>query len=441
MTALQDTIEIALLARIGYVRVSGLATMHNCGALAELCNMVLGRECDAIVFDLKQCTGMDSTFMGVMAGLARRRPKGPSPVIVVNADDHAVRLMDGLGLSHVVDVREEPMDVPDVGVQELHDEWTNEADKVAFVTQAHENLIAIDARNQERFGPLIEAFAKQFAGPTGAPRVTFAICNEFCEHLPIGQVFKLAADTGYQGVEIAPFTLADDVREIPADRRQQIKQQAADCGVEVIGLHWLLVKPEGLYVNHPDQAIRDRTAEYFRALIHCCADLGGTKLVIGSPKQRNVFEGLTFQQAWDYAKGTFASLLPDADARGVDLCMEPLSRSDTDFINTGAQALEFVKEIGHPRFLVHLDVKAMADEGRPMDEIIRECEGYVGHFHANDANRSYPGSGDTDFGPVVDGLNAIGYTGWVSVEVFDFTPGPQKIAAESMKYLKEKFGA
>lgn len=100
-----------------------------------------------------------------------------------------------------------------------------------------------------------------------------------------------------------------------------------------------------------------------------------------------------------------------------------------------------VKEIDHPRFLVHLDVKAMADEGRPMNDIITECKGYVGHFHANDANRSYPGSGDTDFGPVVEGLRAIGYTGWVSVEVFDFTPGPQKIAAESMKYLKEKFGA
>ena len=436
MQARQSRIEVALSDHVVYIRVIGLATMHNCGALSEFCNAELDVDCREVVFDLRQCTGMDSTFMGVMAGLALRYQDRPEPVAVVNADEHCRTLMEGLGLSHIVNVHAEAVDIPQVEGQELREDWATEQERLQCIMQAHENLVRIDQRNKERFGRFLHAFTKQ----QGGTMVKFAICNEFCQEWPIDRVFKLAADTGYQGVEIAPFTLAADVRDIPAQRRREIAQQAADCGVDIVGLHWLLVSPEGLYVNHPDKAIRDATAVYFKELIRLCGDLGGTKMVIGSPKQRNVYEGLTPQQAWDYAKEVFVSLLPDAEKAGVDLCIEPLSRSDTDFIITGAQALKLVKEIGHPRFLVHLDVKAMADEERPMDEIIKECEGYVGHFHANDANRSYPGSGDTDFGPVAAGLKAIGYDQWVSVEVFNFEPTPETIAGESIKYLKEKFG-
>ena len=267
-----------------------------------------------------------------------------------------------------------------------------------------------------------------------------AICNEFCQGWELDRVFKLAADTGFTGVELAPFTLAPDVNQVTPERRQEIRHQAKDHGVAVIGLHWLLVSPPGLYINHADAAIRARTEAYFRALINFCGDVGGTKMVIGSPKQRNVLPELSFRQAWDYARDFFTRLLPDAEQRGVDLCIEPLSRCDTNFIVTAAQGMQLCREINHPRFRLHLDVKAMCDEGRPLDAIIRECQGWVGHFHANDANRSYPGSGTTDFAPIAAGLRDIGYDGWVSVEVFDFTPGPEKIATESYRCLSQAFG-
>ena len=268
----------------------------------------------------------------------------------------------------------------------------------------------------------------------------FAICNEFCRDWKIGDVFRLAAETGYQGVEIAPFTLAPDVNEISPERRREIAEQAAAHGVEVVGLHWLLVSPEGLYVNHPDAQVRERTADYFRALIHCCADFGGNKLVIGSPKQRNVMEGLTYQQAWDYAKEVFTSVLPEAEERSVDLCIEPLAGNETSFVSTAAEGRRLCDEIDHPRFRLHLDVKAMCAEERPLDTIIRESAGYVAHFHANDANRGYPGAGDTDYGPVAEALRDIGYDGWISVEVFDFSPGPEVIAGEGRAYLRKTFG-
>ena len=436
MDPTDNRIEVALSDGTIYVRVVGLATMHNCGSLSDFCNAVLDEECREVVFDLKRCTGMDSTFMGVMAGLAVRYRDRPHPVIAVNASALCRKLMDGLGLTYIVDARPDPVEIPNVEAQAIRDDWTTNAEKLQFIKQAHENLVQIDERNRERFGRFLDAFARA----EGEPPLKLAICNEFCEKWEIDRVFKLAADTGFQGVEIAPFTLAADVNDIAPERRRQIAQQAKDHGVEVVGLHWLLVSPEGLYVNHPDKAVRDRTASYFRALIHCCADLGGDKMVIGSPKQRNVMEGLTRQQAWDYAKEVFVSVLPDAEAREVDLCIEPLTVNETNFITTAAEGVQLCKEIDHPRFRLHLDVKAMCGEGRPLDQIIKESKGYVGHVHANDANRSYPGSGDTDFVPVVEGLKAIGYDGWISVEVFNFEPGPEKIARESHQYLQKVFG-
>ena len=268
----------------------------------------------------------------------------------------------------------------------------------------------------------------------------FAMCNEFCEGWEIERALELAASSGFSGVEIAPFTLAADVREITPQQRQTIAQQARNRGLEIVGLHWLLVGPPGLYLTHPRREVRKKTADYFRALIQCCADLGGSKLVIGSPKQRNVLPECTPEQAWDYAVEVFSGLLGDAEACAVDLCIEPLARTETDFITSAAEGLRMCREIDHARFRLHLDVKAMSDEGRPLGDIIRESDGWVGHFHANDANRSYPGSGDTDFLPVAQALRDIAYKGWVSVEVFDFSPGPERIASNSYAYLSSAFG-
>ena len=268
----------------------------------------------------------------------------------------------------------------------------------------------------------------------------FAICNEFCENWELARVFELAKSNGYQGVEVAPFTIRDDSRDISSGERREIVRQAADAGIEIVGLHWLLVSPAGLYINHHDQAIRQSTIDYLRALVHLCADFGGSKLVFGSPKQRSVLPELTPAQAWDFARDAFVSVLPDAADRGVDLCIEPLPRIDTDYITTAAAGMRLCQEIDHPRFRLHLDVRAMSDEGRPLDEIIRECKGWVGHVHANDPNMGYPGSGSADFGPVFRALADIDYDEWVSVEVFDFTPGAEQIASASMEYMRTQLG-
>lgn len=269
----------------------------------------------------------------------------------------------------------------------------------------------------------------------------FALCNEFCQGWPLDDAVRLARDVGYEGVEVAPFTLADDARHVAPAERDRLRALAAQCGVRLIGLHWLLVKPPGLCLTHPDPAVRGRTGDYLEALVHLCADLGGDRMVIGSPKQRLVQPGTTPEQAWAWARDLFRALLPAAAARGVTLCLEPLARSETNLVNTVREAMRMAAELDHPRFRVHLDVKAMCDEGRPLGDIIREARGWVGHLHVNDANLGGPGSGDTDYGPIVEALAAVGYDDYASVEVFDFSPGPERIARTSLEFLRRVFRA
>jgi sugar phosphate isomerase/epimerase len=248
-----------------------------------------------------------------------------------------------------------------------------------------------------------------------------------------------AAKLGYAAVEVAPFTLANSVTDISAGERRKIREAAARYGIAIAGIHWVLVKPEGLYINHPDRSIRERTAQYFCDLVDFCADIGGTRMVVGSPKQRNVMPEVSFQQAWDWAAETFSSGVARCAARGVTLCFEPLAPAETNFINTAADAIRFVQKLDSHNFQIILDVKAMCSEAKPIPQIIRESWPHFAHFHANDHNLKGPGFGEVDFKPIAAALKEVGYNGFVSVEVFNFEEGAEAIASRSLEYLQRAF--
>ena len=265
-----------------------------------------------------------------------------------------------------------------------------------------------------------------------------SICNELFQGWPIEKVFEYAAQLGYDGVEIAPFTLADSVTEISAAKRKTIRRAAEEAGIEIVGLHWLLVKPEGLYINHPDEIIRIRTQEYIEALIHFCADIGGKVLVHGSPHQRTIKEGWGFIESWDRAKKTFEVCLKTAQKRNVIYCIEPLAHDSTNFINTVEEAIRLVKEIRHPNFKMIFDCRsASLQEKSLLEALLRALESrYLYHIHVNDANGRGPGFGEVKFTPIIKTLMEFGYKHYISIEVFQFDPDPQTIASRSIGYLK-----
>ena len=264
----------------------------------------------------------------------------------------------------------------------------------------------------------------------------FAICNELFENWAFDEVCRFAKDVGYDGLELAPFTLAPRITDLTSERRALLRRQAADAGVEIIGLHWLLAGTQEFYLTSPDPSVRSRTADYIVALSDACHDLGGTLMVFGSPKQRSLLPGVSREKAFDWAADTFRRVMPAVAANGASICMEPLSPSETDFINTCDEAVALIRAVDHPNFTLHLDVKALSSEPASVVDLIRRYAPQAGHFHANDVNLRGPGFGDVDFVPIFRALRDAGYNRWVSVEVFDYKPDPRTIAQQSVEYMR-----
>lgn len=263
------------------------------------------------------------------------------------------------------------------------------------------------------------------------------ICNEIFKDWSIGETIKYVKSIGYDGLEIAPFTLANSVVEISASERKKIRDTAEREKLDIIGTHWLLVKPEGLSISSTDVDLRRKTSLYFVELVKFTADTGGKIMVLGSPKQRSIGQDQTKNQVIEYFKEVIKTPLEIAGERQITICLEPLSRKETNFVNTVTDAISIIKGINHPNLKLILDVKAMSDEGRSYSEIINEGKDYLAHFHANDENLLGPGFGDVDFAPIIDALKGISYNGYISVEVFDFSAGPKTIAEKSIQYLKK----
>jgi len=264
----------------------------------------------------------------------------------------------------------------------------------------------------------------------------FAICNETFVDWPFDRAFATAREIGYTGIEIAPFTIAHDAKEISPARRAEVRRQAEAAELEVVGLHWLLAKTEGYYLTSPDAEVQQRTAEYLRELARLCRDLGGSIMVLGSPQQRNLLPGVSHDEAMRHAAGVLQAAMPECEACGVTIAVEPLGPAEGDFLLTAESGIELAKMVGSPNCRLHLDVKAMSSESKPIPEIIRDSRDWVAHFHANDPNKLGPGMGEVAFAPIFQALQQINYPGWVSVEVFDYSPGPENIAQQSLRYMQ-----
>ena len=266
----------------------------------------------------------------------------------------------------------------------------------------------------------------------------FAICNEiFKEWNDIERTIAYVKEVGYDGIEIAPFTLAQYVTDISPATADKIAKKAEEVGLDVVGLHWVFVGPDGVYLNHPDAQIRERTCQYLKDLAQFCADIGGKVMIFGSPKQRNVMDGVSYDEAFGYAVGTFQGALPICADLGITICMEPLTHLETNFCASAEETMKLVKAVNHPNFKLMLDTKAMTFEEESRADLIRKYASHLCHYHANDENLNGPGWGDVDFAPIFQALKDIDFDGYVSVEVFEFEPGPEAIAKKSLEYMKQ----
>jgi sugar phosphate isomerase/epimerase len=265
----------------------------------------------------------------------------------------------------------------------------------------------------------------------------YAICNELFGDRDLRETASFARELGYEGLELAPFTLADKVTDLTDKHRRQIREEIESEGIKVVGLHWLLAKTEGLQINDPDPTIRERTAQFMLEEIDLCADLGGEVLVLGSPQQRAIRPGFTRDEAWTNMIEIMHRCGERAAKRGVFFCIEALPTPECEYINTVDMCAELVRQVGHSGFQMMVDCKQMAtNDARPIPSQIKTVAPYIKHVHVNDPNRLGPGMGETDFRPILQALREIGFNKWCSVEAFDPDSGIEQIARESIQNLR-----
>jgi D-psicose/D-tagatose/L-ribulose 3-epimerase len=269
--------------------------------------------------------------------------------------------------------------------------------------------------------------------------MNLSLCNEVLGELSIEEQCQLAARLGYDGLEIAPFTLAEAPERMDADEARRLRGVVESSGLVVTGLHWLLVRPAGLSVTTPDAAVRLRTLEVVTRLIGLCAELGGSVLVHGSPKQREVPAGETREVALGRLKDFLAAAADLAAKAGVVYCIEPLSTGETSIVNTVAEAAALVREIGRPSLRTMIDCSAAGQsETQSVPDLIDAWlpTGLIAHIQVNDPNRRAPGQGEMRFAPIFAALQRNGYRGTVAVEPFDYVPDGPGAAAFAAGYLR-----
>ena len=264
-----------------------------------------------------------------------------------------------------------------------------------------------------------------------------AICNETYRDWSFEAAFQNASENGYDGIEIAPFTLHKNAFDITDQQIEETVQLADQHQLEIIGLHWLLAFTEGLHLTSRDDAVRKATAEYLRRLAVVCHALGGSVMVLGSPAQRNLGDGMSVEEGNQLAVDCLSQVVDLLEDLNVTLALEPLGPEEGNFIQTAAWGRQLIHRIGSPKVGLHLDVKAMSTESESFEDIIIASANELVHFHVNDPNRRGPGMGEVDFQPILKALKSIRYCGWLSVEVFDETVPPETTARESIQYLTQ----
>ncbi len=264
-----------------------------------------------------------------------------------------------------------------------------------------------------------------------------ALCNEVLRTLPFERQCAFAAAVGFDGLELAPFTLAENPETLTERDAVPLRAALADNGLECCGLHWLLAAPAGLSITTADDALRERTVDLMRRLIDFAAALGAGVLVHGSPAQRKLGDS-DADASRGRAEECFATAGEAAAAAGVTYCIEPLSLDETRYINTVAEAARIVSAIASPGLQTMIDTAATARDGADPGAVIREFmpTGVIRHVHVNDPNRRGPGEGALKFAPIFQSLRETGYRGWVSAEPFIYEPDGPAAAARAAGVLK-----
>jgi D-psicose/D-tagatose/L-ribulose 3-epimerase len=225
--------------------------------------------------------------------------------------------------------------------------------------------------------------------------------------------------------EIAPHVakMGFDLLEVPIESPTDLDYTRAAAIVKDLGLQTSVcaaMSPDRDLI-HADENIRKNAMSYVKHCVDAAKTLGSANVV--GPLYSAV--GRTWQQTADERKkdldllvGELKELSAYAHERGVVLCVEPLNRFETSFLNLASQAIEVVDRVDHPGCGLLLDTFHMNIEEQSIGAAIRAAGARLKHLHACENDRGAPGSGHVPWQEVADACRAIKYTGPAVIESF-----------------------
>ncbi|MFQ3619320.1 MAG: sugar phosphate isomerase/epimerase family protein [Spirochaetales bacterium] len=268
-----------------------------------------------------------------------------------------------------------------------------------------------------------------------------SVCNEFFGSRGLEESFSLLAREGYQGVEVAPYTVFGDFT--PSDLNQGVKRLRKVLilsGLTFVGFHWLMVKPEGLQLLSPDPKIRKKSWDHLRLLVELSGELGGGVLVLGSPKQRQR-GNIPLTEANAYFEEGLFEVAALAQGQNSKLLLEALPKSTTDMVNTLEEVKIWVEKIKNPALQGMFDFHNTDDESRPWSALVHDYFPLIHHVHFNNRQGNWPVAFkeglDPDYRTTFKVLEELGYEGWYSLEIFTVPADPVRVLREVKSFFQK----
>lgn len=238
---------------------------------------------------------------------------------------------------------------------------------------------------------------------------------------------KKVAGLGYEGVELA-------IRDPDKVDQGKITKLVKSYHLEVpaIGTGQAYGE-EGLSFSHPRFEIRKRAVERIKNHVNFAAKFSA-QVIIGLIRGK-VEEGVSREKAEKWTLDCIRECARKAQGLGVSLTIEPLNRYETNFLNTIAETVRFIKKIDLSNIGILIDTFHMNMEEVSINESIKNSKNYLSHVHVADSNRWAPGSGHLDFPRIIKTLEEIDYKGYISAEILPL-PDPDSAASLAIKHLR-----
>jgi D-psicose/D-tagatose/L-ribulose 3-epimerase len=213
------------------------------------------------------------------------------------------------------------------------------------------------------------------------------------------------------GFDLIEFSYIDPAQVDVNWLARRLKELKLDVAISM-GL-----PPEG-DISSSDPATVARGVEILKTAIALTRDLGGSKLAGILTSAHGKQESALTRSAWETSVSAFTDVADHANSTGVTLNLEVVNRFESNMLNTVAQGLAFIADVGAPNVFLHLDTFHMNIEEADVGLAIRHAADKIGYVHIGESHRGYLGTGNIDFAAIFDALVAIGWQDYVTFESF-----------------------